>query len=206
MRPPSRVRLCSVFKEPVPSSGGFPVSRRRPLKSRAFFGAARRRAPVRKRSRFFSGFARWKDRARASPGEGKIRKLPRDVKRKPSAERKKSRRNSGLPVLPWRGRRVRATRRQGRESAPAREVSMSPRGRRNLTHFRSIGSHRRTFPSVCLRRRLDLSFRRRNPTKVGFRLEKRGRRHPSARAPAGNVSRRPSTVHPPARSAARVAG
>ena len=206
MRPPSRVRLCSVFKEPVPSSGGFPVSRRRPLKSRAFFRGRPEAGSCQKALSDFLGFCSLERSGPGIAGGGKIRKLPRDVKRKPSAERKKSRRNSGLPVLLWRGRRVRATRRQGRESAPARGVSMSPRGRRNLTHFRSIGSHRRTFPSVCLRRRLDLSFRRRNPTKVGFRLEKRGRRHPSARAPAGNVSRRPSTVHPPARSAARVAG
>jgi hypothetical protein len=37
LRPPSRVRLCSVFKEPVPSSGGFPVSREPLSMSSAFF-------------------------------------------------------------------------------------------------------------------------------------------------------------------------
>lgn len=81
------------------------VQRRIPSLSQAtlevksfFFGAARRRAPVRKRSRIFSGFARWKDRARASPGEGKIRKLPRHVKRKASAKPKKARRRSDGPL------------------------------------------------------------------------------------------------------------
>ena len=80
------------------------VQRRIPSLSQAtlevksfFFGAARRRAPVRKRSRIFSGFARWKDRARASPGEGKIRKLPRHVKRKASAKPKKGAPEIGRP-------------------------------------------------------------------------------------------------------------
>ena len=155
---------------------------------------------------FFSGFARWKDRARASPGEGKIRKLPRDVKRESSRNRKKARRRSDGPVPPGGRRRVRATRRRGpwtvsgarRESVPVRRTEPNP-------------PRVNRFPpphlSVCLLAgRLSLSIERRNPTKVGFRLEERACRHASADRGSGKRRRRPSIDQPPARSAASVAG
>lgn len=103
-------------------------------------------------------------------------------------------------------RRVRATRRQGpktrsgarRERFPVRRTDPNPP---RVNRFPP--PHLSVFE---LSGRLSLSIGRRNPTKVGFRLEERARRHSSAGSPAGNRSRRPSTVHPPARSAARVAG
>lgn len=206
MRPPSRVRLCSVFKEPAPSSGGFPVSRRRPLKSRAFFSGPPGGGLLSESALGFSrvllagkigpGHRRGRGRYGSCPGMSSV-KLLRSQKRR-----------AGDRTAPSPGgrRRVRATRRQGpktrsgarRERFPVRRTDPNP-------------PRVNRFPpphlSVCLLAgRLSLSIGRRNPTKVGFRLEERARRHSSAGSPAGNRSRRPSTVHPPARSAARVAG
>lgn len=104
------------------------------------------------------------------------------------------------------GRRVRATRRQGPKtrSGARRTRPLVRRAEPNPARVnRFPPPHLSVFK---LAGRLSLAIGRRNPTKVGFRLEERAGRHSSAGSPAGNRSRRPSTVHPPARSAARVAG
>ena len=104
------------------------------------------------------------------------------------------------------GHRVRATRRPGPETrSGARRERLAVR----RTEPNPLRVNRFPPPhlSVCLLAgRLSSANGRRNPTKVGFRLEERARRHSSAGSTARNRSRRPSTVHPPARSAARVAG
>lgn len=112
----------------------------------------------------------------------------------------------GRPRSPRGGRRVRANRRRGpwTRSGARREFAFVRRTEPNPLRVNR-------FPpphlSVCLLEgRLSSSIGRRNPTKVGFRLDECARRHSSAVPGAGKRRRRPSIVQPPARSAASVAG
>ena len=206
MRPPSRVRLCSVFKEPVPSSGGFPVSRRRPLKSRAFSWGRPEAGSCQKTLSVFLGICSLERSGPGIAGGGEDTEVTPACQAQTFCGTKKIAPEI-VRSLPHGGsRRVRATRRQGpkarsgakRERVPLRRTEPNP-------------PRVNRFPpphlSVCLLAgRLSLSIGRRNPTKVGFRLGERARHHPSARSGSGNRRRRPSTVHPPARSAANVVG
>lgn len=81
MRPPSRVRLCSVFKEPVPSSGGFPVSRDPFPMSSAFFFVASGEAARKGACLVLVGFCSLERSGPGTAGGGKIRKPAGDVKR-----------------------------------------------------------------------------------------------------------------------------
>lgn len=206
MRPPSRVRLCSVFKEPVPSSGGFPVSRRRPSKSRAFFRGRPEAGSCQKALSDFLGFCSLERSGPGIAGGGEDTEVAAGCQAQTFCARKKRAPEVGRPRSPRGGRRVRANRRRGpwTRSGARREFAFVRRTEPNPLRVNR-------FPpphlSVCLLEgRLSSSIGRRNPTKVGFRLDECARRHSSAVPGAGKRRRRPSIVQPPARSAASVAG
>lgn len=212
MRPPSWVRLCSVFKEPVPSSGGFPVSREFPLKSRTFWG--RLEGDLQGScSRLFSGFARWKDRARAPPGEVEDTESARGCQADISREvRKRSEvfiRTVRVRRLPARSRAVSVRSERAHDLRTERPgTAKGP-----LIPLRDKGFHRRTFPPLCsgpegkgegdgvaIPLKWDFHSNRRS----GGTLSRPGR--PPARDQAGKVRRRPDTAQPPARRRPIVAG
>ena len=213
MRPPSRVRLCSVFKEPVPSSGGFPVSREFPFLSRAFSFGPPRGWPRRR-----SALDCLRDLLAGKIGPGhrrgrwKIRKARRDVKRIFQVNRRKMRRGppSGFPCeggVPCEGdlaTRPRRSRSKGNDTRRSENDPLSLSGTRGSTAAHSVLFSARKGKGGPEGAAI--------PPKWDF-LEKAGLRRRTERDSGegaerqrGNVRRRPTTVHPPARSRASVDG
>ena len=148
MRPPLRVRLCSVFKEPVPSSGGFPVSREFRFLSSLFLSGRLEGDLQGRVSRCLRDLLAGKIWPGHRRGRWKIRKAHEDVKRIFQVNRRKMRQDQ-QPAFLARGRvpgrRGLATRpgtvRTAGDHAPGRKNNpLSLTGTRGSTaaHFRPV--------------------------------------------------------------------
>lgn len=186
LRRPSRVRLCSVFKEPVPSSGGFPVSRSEARKSSLFFGALGGRPRKGRISICSRGLLAGKIGPGHRRGSGRYGRRSRM-----SSAFLRGREEFLRPSPP----RVRAG--AERRFTPAPGVRPSAL---QMKEFWPIHAPARDWKRGEGLGRPDVTERRR-PAARAAPSQTRGDRSPQA----GKRSRRPSTLQPPARSRERVA-
>ncbi len=168
MRPPLRVRLCSVFKEPVPSSGGFPVSREFRFLSSLFLSGRLEGDLQGRVSRCLRDLLAGKIWPGHRRGRWKIRKAREDVKRIFHVNRRKMRPDQP-PAFAAR-RRVPARCDLATRPGMVRTLDDHSPGSKNspLSLTGTRGSTAAHFRPVLCSGGYGRAGGGRNPTKVGF--------------------------------------